>query len=197
MKHVVALLGLAFCAAAPSVSASENPSASRWTLALEYEHTWPDDEFGLEDPHLNSAFLRVERRLEHPRLRWLALGAQAGLVTARGSHRRILDPRIYDGDAQGPAFAAMIRAYVFERGRIGFYVEALPGIVHFNENLFETGTRLNGLLRAGAGVRLKISDAANAEFGYRRLHISNGMDGDDDNPAYDGNSFVFALGWSW
>lgn len=54
------------------------------------------------------------------------------------------------------------------------------------------GTRANGLIRRGLGLRYDVSARGSFEFAYRHAHVSNGGLG-EHNPAWDGEGF--ALGW--
>lgn len=96
------------------------------------------------------------------------------------------------GDNTGGVSGTLLfRWHFVNTGKWTVFADAGIGVLGAFDDVPDTGTSLNVLPRAGAGVTRQISDSGTRlELGIRWHHISNArINGDDENPARDGAMF--------
>lgn len=84
-------------------------------------------------------------------------------------------------------FDLMLRLHVFHGDGWSVFVEGGAGMLWFNDEYPQGGTRHNFSPQLGAGITCRVLGEARLLLGVRWHHISNaGKSGEDRNPGYDG-----------
>jgi hypothetical protein len=129
----------------------------------------------------------------------LPYGVQAslglGVLQAEGERVDTNRPPVAS-DATGLLLGGGLR---FAPVRIGPVEPFVEGMVHFlytaGHPFPAEGTSVNGLVRWGGGVTLRLSERMSLEAGYRAAHLSNGGGLVPYNPAWNGRGGFIGLSW--
>ena len=116
-----------------------------------------------------------------------------GVMTAWGERRDPGQLAISSG-ATGLLFGGGLRFAPVRIGRVTPFVEgSVQALYSFGHPFPAGGTSVNGFVRWGGGASVHVSDRVAVEAGWHGAHVSNGGEGTERNPAWDGHGAFIGI----
>lgn len=199
ITRIGALGSIALLGAVPGVAHGQWSEPSRTGVAVE---VFLPDETRTRDMRIYAFSVEAERALGVGF--WLR-GA-VGITVTQGN-RLSFNPNQADvafgieptpgleANSSGLGTTGFLRWRSPRLGPLAPFAEGGGGLLLTTDPFPPDGTSLNFTYRYGGGLDLALSDRVALAVAFRHIHVSNARGRVPENPAYNGNGFVVAIGW--